>query len=305
MPLPDPMPLAPHAPGQSIAEVHAMDLRFIALDVETASGEMGSICQIGLACVRTDGQIATLGFLVNPKGAFERFNTQLHGIDAETVRHASTFDGVLHPLRPLLERAPLVQHSGFDKRAMNSACQRYGLEPLSTPWHDSVTIARRAWPQLTGNGGHGLASLKAFLSLDFQHHDAVEDARAAAQVVLCAEAETGHRFDLLSGRPPRAYAKQVTRTGDPNGPLFGLVACITGKLSRSRDETANIAARAGIRVVDKVNADVTLLVIPDRDLDSLADSKCSTKHRKALDLIAQGHSLRILRETEFLELVRF
>lgn len=297
--------LAPHWSGTSIAEVLAMDLRFIALDVETANGEMSSICQIGLACMRSEGHIVTLGFLVNPRGVFERFNTQLHGIDAAMVQHAPDFEGVLTPLRPLLESAPLVQHSGFDKRAMNSACARYGLAPLETPWHDSVTIARRAWPQLTGNGGHGLASLKTFLGLEFEHHDAVEDARAAAQVVLCAEEDTGHRFDLLTGRPARAYAKQVTRAGNKDGPLYGHVACITGKLSRSRDETATIAAKAGISVVAKVTAEVTLLVIADRDLDTSAEETRSTKLRKAQELMAQGHPLRILRESEFLLLVRF
>ncbi|WP_235857843.1 hypothetical protein [Marimonas lutisalis] len=37
------------------------------------------------------------------------------------------------------------------------------------------------------NGGHGLASLKQHLGLRFEHHDAAEDARAAAEVVLMAE----------------------------------------------------------------------------------------------------------------------
>lgn len=54
-------------------------------------------------------------------------------------------------------------------------------------WQDSVTVARKAWPELKGNGGHGLASLKGHLGLSFDHHDAGEDARAAAEVVLHAE----------------------------------------------------------------------------------------------------------------------
>ena len=40
---------------------------------------------------------------------------------------------------------------------------------------------------MLGNGGHGLASLKQHLGLVFDHHDAGEDARAAAEVVLRAE----------------------------------------------------------------------------------------------------------------------
>ena len=47
------------------------------------------------------------------------------------------------------------------------------------PQH-SVRIAQRAWPEFKGNGGHGLSHLKQRLQLDFRHHDAQEDARAAA-----------------------------------------------------------------------------------------------------------------------------
>lgn len=284
-----------------------MDLRFIALDVETANGHAHSICQIGLACVRTDGRIATLGFYVDPQGAFEPFNTRLHGIDARTVEHAAAFPDVLERLRPLLDRTPLVQHSGFDKRAMNAACDRYGLPLLDTIWHDSVTIARRAWPQLKGNGGHGLGSLKAYLRLKFEHHDAVEDARAAAQVVLCAEAETGHRFDLLAGSPPRKRTS-ATRPEAPKintqGPLFGLTVCVTGKLSVSRTVITTIAAQAGITLTNHVDTNVAFLVIADPDLDARAAHNKSAKRRKVEELVAQGHDIHILHEADFRTLIQ-
>ena len=48
---------------------------------------------------------------------------------------------------------------------------------------------------MKGNGGHGLGKLKQVLNLDFHHHDAGEDARAAAMVVLRAQATTkDHRL---------------------------------------------------------------------------------------------------------------
>ena len=54
-------------------------------------------------------------------------------------------------------------------------------------WKDSVQVARQAWLEQKIKGGHGLASLKSYLGLSFEHHDAGEDARAAAEVVLRAE----------------------------------------------------------------------------------------------------------------------
>ena len=81
----------------------------------------------------------------------------------------------------------VYQHSGFDRSAVKAACGNCGLPIPEWNWRDSVHVARAAWPELRGNGGHGLASLKQYLGLEFEHHDAGEDARAAAEVVLLAE----------------------------------------------------------------------------------------------------------------------
>lgn len=175
--------------------------RFIALDVETANGDSASICQIGIACVGLDDQIETWACHVDPQCAFSAFNIQLHGIGPDQVRGAPVFLEVMRALEPLLSRHQLIQHSGFDRRAIQGA---YGLAGQQAPdwsWGDSVQIARRAWPEFRGNGGHGLAHLKERLDLSFEYHDAGEDARAAAPVVLHAERATGVEFvDLLRGR---------------------------------------------------------------------------------------------------------
>lgn len=173
-------------------------------------------------------------------------------------------------------------------------------------WFDSVTIARTAWPQLKGNGGHGLAKLKDFLNLDFDHHDAGEDAKASAMVVLRAEAETGQNFSelaTLSSSRKKSYPKPVSVEGNKNGPLYGNVACFTGRLSMSRTEAATVAAAAGISVKNTVSKKVTLLIVGDQDLELLAGHEKSSKHRKAEELVAQGHALRILGEAQFLALI--
>ncbi|MGO4909250.1 3'-5' exonuclease [Pseudorhodobacter sp. W20_MBD10_FR17] len=189
---------------QHINRVPEGDFRFIALDVETACSDAASICQIGLACVQPDNRIQTFSMFVNPRTHFDPFNIRLHGIGPDHVADALPFHEAFETLLPLLARHHLIQHSNFDKQAINAAHRCLGLEPPPLNWSDSVRIARRAWPELKGNGGHGLANLKQLLNLQFHHHDAGEDARAAAMVVLHAEARLAMPFGEIALPVPKA-----------------------------------------------------------------------------------------------------
>lgn len=174
------------------------NLRFIAVDVETAGSDIASICQIGFAFVGFDNSIATYSAYIDPRTPFAAGNTRLHGISAATVRNAPKFVEILPGLRPVLEAYPLVQHSCYDEKAFDAACRLAEIQVLKSVWSDSVAIARQAWPELRGKGGHGLANLKKVLGLQFQHHDAGEDARAAAEVTLKAEASMGRKIRMLN-----------------------------------------------------------------------------------------------------------
>lgn len=279
------------------------DFRFIALDVETACSDAGSICQIGLACVFPDNQIHTFSSLVNPGTRFDPFNIRLHGIGPDHVHGAPRFDELLNHLFPLLSQHHLVQHSNFDKQAVNAACRSCGMEPPDFRWADSVTIARRAWPELKGNGGHGLGNLKKVLDLDFHHHDAGEDARAAALVVLHAEAHLRLTFDELIKPARKHYPAAITREGDPAGALSGSVVVFTGALSMSREEAAAMAARVGMDVKSSVTNKTTYLVVGDQDLNVLAGHTKSSKHRRAEGMQNAGHPIQIVGESEFGALV--
>lgn len=280
------------------------DFRFIALDVETACSDAASICQIGIACVQADNQIQTFSMLVNPGTRFDAFNIQLHGIGPAHVADAPRFPDALNALLPLLARHQLIQHSNFDKQAVNAACSFCDIATPDLRWSDSVKIARRAWPELKGNGGHGLANLKRVLHLQFHHHDAGEDARAAAMVVLHAEARLAMPFgELVLPAPKPRFPKKPTPPANPNGPLVGAIAVFTGILGMTRDEAANLAARAGMDVKAGVTKQTTHLIVGDQDLSLLAGHSKSSKHRKAEAMRDAGHPIRILGESEFKDLL--
>ncbi len=293
----------PRAPTNE-ANILNQTFRFIAVDVETANRDTSSICQLGLALVTDEGRIHTMSILIDPELAFDRANIRIHGIDADKVRGFQTWPLAIKELRAFLQRHPLVQHSSFDKTAVTGACLRYRMPDLTAQWFDSVTIARRAWPKL--GGGHGLANLADHLNIDFAHHDAAEDAKAAALVVLHAETETGQSFAELAVPQSRQKEYPITQRsleGREGGPLFGQVVCFTGQISLSRTEAATLAAGAGMAVKASMSKKVTLLVVGDQDLELLVGHDRSTKHRRAEELIAEGAPIRIIGETEFRAMV--
>ena len=169
-------------------------LTFNAIDVETANSNPASICQIGIVRVGHGKIKEQLSVLVDPEAPFSDFNVRLHGIDAEAIKGILALPGIYGDLCHILEGTPLVSHTSFDQRALDGAAERYGLMPIRTRWLDSSLIARRAWP---GRFRHrwSLAVIAGELGISFRHHDALEDARAAGEIVLRACQHTGVDID--------------------------------------------------------------------------------------------------------------
>lgn len=283
------------------------EYRFLALDVETANTDMSSICQIGIATVDHSGEIRAYSTLIDPRCRFSSRFTEIHGIDAAAVRGAPTFFDVLDPLVPLLSRHTVFQHSSFDQRAIAAAYEGTRSGPPRLRWRDSVTVARRAWPEFTGAGGHGLSHLKQALRLDFQHHDAGEDAKAAAQVVLLAEERVGLPFDQIIASRAQASTPLGATFDAPRGvdgaadmPLSGRIVVFTGDLSMPRQVAATRAAAMGLSVRTSVSRKTTFVVVGGSGPN---DSAPSGKHRRALELAAEGAAISVIGEAEFLALV--
>ena len=170
------------------------NLTFNAIDVETANSDPSSICQIGIVRV-LDGVIKDqLSVLVNPEAQFNAFNVRLHGIDHEAVKDSEVLPHLDAWLRRMLEGTVLVSHTGFDRRAMDGALERYGLKPLRARWLDSAMVARRAWPRRYKHRWN-LAAIAGDLGIAFRHHDALEDAKVAGEIVLYACRQTGLDID--------------------------------------------------------------------------------------------------------------
>ena len=284
-------------------------MEFVALDVETANASLSSICQIGVAHFR-DGEIAAeWSTLIDPESPFASMNISVHRIDDAMVRGAPKFPVVASDLRKYLSGRTVVTHTAFDRTSIYQACAKHGVATFECDWLDSAQIARRAWSEFALSG-YGLANVCKKIGFCFRHHDALEDAKAAGQIVLAACRETG--LDLNAWRERTKLpidpltggnGKSVKRAGNPVGPLFGEVIVFTGALQIARAQAADLASRAGCDVAQSVTKKTTLLCVGDQDIERLAGQDKSSKHRKAEELISSGQQIRIIQESDFIKMV--
>jgi DNA polymerase-3 subunit epsilon len=268
---------------------------FIAIDVETANRDRGSICQIGLVCFNGDGIEWQWSTLVNPECEFEPHNIRIHRITPQHVLDAPKWPAVFECIEASLGGQVIASHTNFDEYA----------------------LARRTWPEFRR---HGLAELCAAFEIELNHHDALSDAMACGRIVkLCragasmSPAEIERRALAIANARPRrasrfklaAHQDDVAAAGSPDGPLSGHVVVLSGEFDGGKGPLAAFAASAGCRVdLDFAKTRTTILVVGRRDQEAWGHAK-SGKHQRAEAAIAEGRDIRILTEVEFRRLVDY
>ena len=283
-------------------------MRFVAIDVETANADRASICSIGVAAFENGALVSEWYSLIDPDDFFDPINISIHGISEGDVRDAPTFRDVSSDIDRFLGGQVVVTHTHFDRVAMNQAAGRWSITAPSCTWLDSARVARRTWVECA-RSGYGLANVCKMIGYTFEHHNALQDAKAAGHVMLAAMQESGLDLDAMQRRvlqpidPSSSGAASVTRDGNPDGSFAGEVIVFTGALEIPRREAADLAASVGFTVANSVTKKTTMLVVGDVDVTRLAGHDKSSKHRKAEGLVAAGQALRIIRETDFKELV--
>lgn len=307
-------------------------MNFVALDFETANDWRASICQVGIAHFGAGESPRKLSWMVDPETDFSSRNVAIHGIGPRHVDGAPLFPDIYEEfLKPALNDQIVVSHMPFDRVALESACDRYGLEMPRVEWLDSAALARRTWREISQRG-YNLGNLAARLGIEFQHHDAGADAVAAGLVVHAAAEELG--LDLagclsrcrlsiaqafgdapLPTRSPRVpiaarlrpesdlqrVISEIVGANSREGecPLDGESVAFTGTLTIRRAEAQKAVRGLGGLVTDGPTKDTTLLVVGEQDAQRLAGHELSAKHRKAERMIESGHGMIILGERDF------
>jgi len=158
-------------------------LNFVAIDFETANYQANSACAVGLVKV-VDGEIAdTAVHLIRPPTR-EFVFTYIHGLRWSDVAKADDFGALWPKLEPLLGGAAFLaaHNASFDRGVLHACCASYAIAAPSLPFRCTVQMSRRAWNIYPTK----LSDVCRRLDIPLNHHEALSDAMACAQIVLAA-----------------------------------------------------------------------------------------------------------------------
>jgi len=158
-------------------------MNFVAIDFETANYECNSACAVGLVKVVGGEIVDTAVHLIKPPTR-EFVFTYVHGLTWNDVARSADFGKLWPTLEPLLEGAEFLaaHNASFDKGVLHGCCASYGIAAPSLPFRCTVQISRRTWNIRPTK----LSDVCRKLKIALNHHEALSDAMACAQIVLAA-----------------------------------------------------------------------------------------------------------------------
>lgn len=162
-----------------------MQMTFAAIDFETATWEAHSACSVGIVTVEngiiTD-EYTTL--IQPPKNYYSYQNTRIHGISAQDTQDTGTFaDHFPDIYERIVGRIVVAHNENFDRNVLKRSIGFYRLSSkglfLHRDWECTVKLSRSL-----GYFPNKLSDCCARLGIPLNHHEALSDARACAQLYM-------------------------------------------------------------------------------------------------------------------------
>ena len=161
-------------------------MNFVAIDFETANPNSDSACAIGLVKVENFQVVEQVEYLIRPPTNWFEF-THIHDIDWSMVVNQPTF-GELHPqIDKFLAGADFLaaHNASFDRRVLAACRATYQIDRQPHRFLCTVQLARQQW-QIKPTK---LSDVCRKLEIQLQHHNALSDAHACAQIIIAAGAK--------------------------------------------------------------------------------------------------------------------
>lgn len=301
-------------------------MKFIAIDFETANSQRSSPCEIGLVKVENFEIVDRNSYLIKPRdNYFDFYNTFLHGIDESMVENEPEFDIIYNKIKSDFESYPIIAHNAsFDISVLRHTLDLYGIEYPETDYSCTYQMSREA---LKGLFSFRLDSVCDYLGIKLDHHRALSDAEACAEVAISIFQDRGiDSFDQISqnfnlkigklqkgGYRPSAIKSSGYKISEvefddsnfkPENPFFEKTVVFTGTLqSMIRKEAQVKVLEIGGECGSGVTSQTNFLIVGEQDYQKYGEGFKSSKMKKAEKLLSQGKEIELLTEGQFLQMI--
>ena len=157
-------------------------MEFVAIDFETADTSRDSACAIGLVTVKNGRIIDEYYQLIRPKNLFfDPGNVAVNGITQDMVADKPTIEQLWPQIYPRLHGKQVAAHfAKFDMNVLRSTLYAHYLPLPGFDFICTYLLAKKFFPTLAR---YSLNYVAERIGFKFQHHHALEDARACAAIV--------------------------------------------------------------------------------------------------------------------------
>lgn len=312
---------------------------FVALDFETANNNRASACEISLVHFKDGEPVNSLTSLLSPPEGLGTFiHTGIHGISERDCQNSPTLADLLPEVARFVGDRPVLCHnSGFDFSVLRQTLDAFSVPYPEMRYGCTLAISKSAFRDDPGIVSYALPRVCWHLRIPFtETHRAESDATACGRVAgkllaynNCENLEDlastlavtlgaigpdldercrafgvrKYRSELVSSAVVEAHTKALgVAKLDPGGDFIGKSVVLTGKLqSMTRREAETLLEAIGARLSGSVSRKTDYLIEGQQDQSNLKADGVSGKHRKCMELKAQGCPIEVLDEQMFLE----
>lgn len=293
------------------------------IDFETASSAFYSACALGVVVLKGPEIVDRQYFLIQPPDNFyEKENIAIHGITPEQTTTAKAFPAIWQKISHLFNNTYVAAHNAnFDMSVLKATLDYYDIEQPDFLYMNTVGVSSYCIPY-GETVGKSLADRCAYYNIPLEsHHNALCDAEAAARLIIYQLEHSRYKtvasfikcavslYDYADVKLKKSNtvfshhnininelaattAIHEEKDEDFNGKTF----VFTGELKKFTREQAmsKVISRGGF-VKNGVSKKVDVLVHAENDI--------TTKVKKAMELQAQGHPIKIITEEQFMQML--